>query len=98
MSAAQWAKYVETTKRKRARLALASGADAPLPGSGQSSRFTATLVDVLQHQQGVVPASRIHREVVNALTAGNSVSSAVPTFAPMQSALHEGVDFLFERK
>jgi hypothetical protein len=98
MSAAQWAKYVETTKRKRARLALASGADAPLPGSGQSSRFTATLVDVLQRQQGVVPASRIHREVVNALTAGNSVSSAVPTFAPMQSALHEGVDFLFERK
>jgi uncharacterized protein len=98
MSAAQWTKYVETTKRKRARLALASGADGPLPGGGPSSRFTATLVDVLQRQQGVVPASRIHREVVNALTAGNSVSSAVPTFAPMQSALHEGVDFLFERK
>lgn len=98
MSVAQWTKYVETTKRKRARLALASGADGPLPGSGQSSRFTATLIDVLQRQKGVFPASRIHREVVNALTAGEGVTSAVPTFAPMQSAFHDGVDFLFERK
>jgi len=92
MTPAQWAAYVDTTKRKRARLALSSGTD------GASSRFTATLVDVLQRQQGVVPASRIHREVVNALTAGSGVSSAVPTFAPMQSAFHDGVDFLFERK
>jgi hypothetical protein len=92
MTPSQWTSYVDTTKRKRARLALSSGTD------GASSRFTATLVDVLQRQQGVVPASRVHRDVVNALTAGGGVSSAVPTFAPMQSALHEGVDFLFERK
>ena len=88
----------KTTKRKRARLALSSGADAPLPGSGQSSRFTATLLSVLQSQKGVVPASRIHREVVNALTSGDRVSSAVPTFAPLQSAFHDGVDFLFEHR
>lgn len=92
MTPAQWTSYVDATRRKRARLALSSGTD------GASSRFTTTLVDVLQHQQGVVPASRIHREVVNALTANGAVSSAVPTFAPMQSASHEGVDFLFERK
>lgn len=92
MTPAQWTSYVDATKRKRARLALSSGTD------GASSRFTATLIDVLQRQQGVVPASRIHRQVVDALTAGSGVSSAVPTFAPMQSASHEGVDFLFERK
>jgi len=98
LTAAQWNKYIDATKRKRARLALSSGADAPLPGSGQSSRFTATLLSVLGNQKGVVPASRIHREVVNALTSGDRVSSAVPTFAPLQSAFHDGVDFLFERR
>ena len=92
MTPAQWTKYVETTKRKKARLALASGTDSA------SSRFTATLINVLQKQKGVVPASRIHREVVNAITANANVSSAVPTFAPLQSAFHDGVDFLFERK
>jgi hypothetical protein len=92
MTAAQWAKYVDTTKRKRARLALSSGTDSA------SSRFTATLISVLQKQKGVFPASRIHREVVNALTADERVTSAVPTFAPLQSAFHDGVDFLFERR
>ncbi len=92
MTPAQWKTYVETTARKRARLALASGTD----GAGQS-RFTATLIDVLEKQKGVFPASRIHREVVNALTSG-PVTSAVPTFAPLQSAFHDGVDFLFERR
>jgi hypothetical protein len=95
MTAAQWAKYVEATKQRRARLALSSGADEP---SGQSSRFTAALIDALKKQKGVVPASRVHREVVNALTADERVSSAVPTFAPLQSAFHDGVDFLFQRK
>jgi hypothetical protein len=95
MSAAQWAKYVETTRQRRARLALSSGADEP---SGQSSRFTAALIDALKKQKGVVPASRVHREVVNALTSDERVSSAVPTFAPLQSAFHDGVDFLFQRK
>ena len=65
---------------------------------GQSSRFTATLISVLQKQKGVFPASRIHREVVDALTADGRVTSAVPTYAPLQSAFHDGVDFLFERK
>jgi hypothetical protein len=65
---------------------------------GSSSRFTQTLIDVLKKQKGVVPASRIHREVVNALTADDRVTSAVPTFAPLQSAFHDGVDFLFERR
>jgi len=92
MSAAQWAKYVETTKQRRARLALSSGTD------GTSGRFTTALIDVLQRQKGVVPASRLHRELVNTLTSGDGVSSAVPTFAPLQSAFHDGVDFLFERK
>ena len=92
MTPAQWKTYVETTARKRARLALASGTDE----TGQS-RFTATLIDVLEKQKGVFPASRIHREVVNALTSG-AVTSAVPTFAPLQSAFHDGVDFLFERR
>ena len=92
MTAAQWTKYVDTTKRKRARLALSSGTDSA------SSRFTATLISVLQKQKGVFPASRIHREVVNALTADERVTSAVPTFAPLQSAFHDGVDFLFERR
>jgi len=92
MTPAQWKTYVETTARKRARLALASGTDG-----GQPSRFTSTLLDVLGRQKGVFPASRIHREVVNALTTGQ-VTSAVPTFAPLQSAFHDGVDFLFERK
>ena len=92
LTPAQWAKYVETTKRKRARLALASGTD------GASSRFTRALIDVLQKQKGVVPASRIHREVVSALTADQRVTSAVPTLAPLQSAFHDGVDFLFQRR
>lgn len=92
MTPAQWTKYVETTKRKRARLALASGTDSANP------RFTSTLINVLQKQKGVVPASRIHREVVSALTADPRVTSAVPTFAPLQSAFHDGVDFLFERR
>ena len=95
MTAAQWAKYVETTKQKRARLALSSGADEP---SGQQSRFTAALIDALKKQKGVVPASRVHREVVNALTSDERAGSAVPTFAPLQSAFHDGVDFLFQRK
>ena len=98
MTPGQWAKYVEATKQRRARLALSSGADEPLAAAGQSSRFTATLIDVLQRQKGVFPASRLHREVVNALTADERVTSAVPTFAPLQSAFHDGVDFLFERK
>jgi hypothetical protein len=98
-SAAEWSKYVDSTKRRKARLALSSGADGPLPGAaGQTSRFTATLINVLQRQKGVFPASRIHRQVVDALTADGRVSSAVPTYAPLQSASHEGVDFLFERK
>jgi uncharacterized protein len=95
MTAAQWAKYVEATKQRRARLALSSGADEP---SGQSSRFTAALIDALKKQKGVVPASRLHREVVNMLTNDERASSAVPTFAPLQSAFHDGVDFLFQRK
>lgn len=95
MSAAQWAKYVETTRQRRARLALSSGADSP---GGQSSPFTAALISILQRQRGVVPASRVHRELVNALTSDDRVTSAVPTFAPLQSAFHDGVDFLFERK
>ncbi len=99
MSPAEWSKYVESTKRRKARLALSSGADGPLPGpAGQTSRFTATLISVLQRQRGVFPASRIHREVVDALTADGRVTSAVPTYAPLQTASHEGVDFLFERK
>lgn len=99
MSSAEWSKYVESTKRRKARLALSSGADGPLAGqAGQSSRFTATLISVLQRQKGVFPASRIHREVVDALTADGRVTSAVPTYAPLQSAFHDGVDFLFERK
>jgi hypothetical protein len=92
MTPAQWTKYLETTKRKKARLALASGTDSASP------RFTKTLIDVLSKQQGVVPASRIHREVVNAITADARVTSAVPTFAPLQSAFHDGADFLFERR
>lgn len=99
MSAADWTKYVDSTKRRKARLALSSGADGPLAGQpGQGSRFTATLISVLQKQRGVFPASRIHREVVDALTADGRVTSAVPTYAPLQSAFHDGVDFLFERK
>lgn len=99
MTAAQWTSYVEATKRHRARLALSSGADGPLSGARPpSSRFASTLIDVLRRQSGVVPASRVHREVVNALTADDRVTSAVPTFAPLQSAFHDGVDFLFERK
>lgn len=97
MTLEQWNKYVETAKRKRARLALASGADGPTP-AGDGSRFTKTLIEVLKKQKGVVPASRIHRELVNALTADDRVSSTVPTLAPLQSAFHDGVDFLFERK
>lgn len=92
MNAAQWAKYVDTTKRKKARLALASGSD------GQSGRFTPALIEVLKKEKGVFPASRIHREVVNALTADDRVTSAIPTYAPLQSAFHDGVDFLFERR
>ncbi|HYC90125.1 MAG TPA: caspase family protein [Thermoanaerobaculia bacterium] len=92
MTPAQWTKYVEASRRKKARLALASGTD------GASSRFTNALIGVLQKQKGVVPASRIHREVVNTLTAGDRVTSAVPTFAPLQSAFHDGADFLFQRK
>lgn len=98
MTKAQWAQYVDTTKRRKARLALSSGADGPLPGGPNGSRFTSTLVSVLQRQQGVFPASRVHREIVNALTSGDQVTSAVPTFAPLQSAFHDGVDFLFQRK
>lgn len=92
MTPAQWSKYVETTKRRKARLALSSGTDSA------GSRFTSTLIDVLRKQKGVFPASRIHREVVNTLTSGGAVTSAVPTYAPLQSAFHDGVDFLFERK
>ncbi|HYR28905.1 MAG TPA: caspase family protein [Thermoanaerobaculia bacterium] len=92
MTDAQWKSYVQAATRKKARLALASGTD------GASSRFTTTLIDVLKKQKGIVPASRIHREVVNALTADDRVSSAVPTFAPLPSAFHDGVDFLFERR
>jgi uncharacterized protein len=92
MTPAQWNKYVEAAKRKKARLALASGSD------GANPRFTSTLIEVLKKQKGVVPASRIHREVVNILTADDRVTSAVPTFAPLQSAFHDGVDFLFERR
>lgn len=92
MTEAQWKQYVATTSRKKARLALASGSDSA------TSRFTTTLIDVLKKQKGVVPASRIHREVVNALTADDRVTSAVPTFAPLPSAFHDGVDFLFERR
>ncbi len=95
MTAAQWAKYVETTKQRRARLALSSGADEP---SGASSRFTAALIESLKKQKGIVPASRVHRDVVNALTADERGGSAVPTFAPLQAAFHDGVDFLFQRK
>src|SRR5207249_3105356 len=95
MSAAQWAKYVEATKQRRARLALSSGADEP---SGRGSRFTAALIDVLKKEKGVIPASRLHREIVNAVTADERVTSAVPTFAPLQSAFHDGVDFLFQRR
>ncbi|MBV8519404.1 MAG: SEL1-like repeat protein [Acidobacteria bacterium] len=95
LTAAQWSKYLETTKSRRARLALSSGADEP---SATGSRFTAALLEVLQKQKGVVPASRIHQEVVNVLTADERVTSAVPIFAPLQSAFHDGVDFLFERR
>jgi len=99
MTDAQWAQYVENTKRRKARLALSSGADEPVGGgSGGSSKFAKTLVEVLERQQGVVPASRVHRELVNALTFADRVVAAVPTFAPLQSAFHDGVDFLFERK
>jgi uncharacterized protein len=93
MTPAQWTQYVETTKRRKARLALSSGAD-----DAAGSRFTSTLIGVLQQEKGVFPASRIHRQLVNALTAGDTVTSAVPTFAPLQSAFHDGVDFLFQRK
>ncbi|HEX6158969.1 MAG TPA: caspase family protein, partial [Thermoanaerobaculia bacterium] len=93
MNPAQWAKYVETTKRKKARLALSSGTDSA------GSRFTTALINVLRKQRkGVVPASRLHREVVNTVTSGDNVTSAVPTYAPLQSAFHDGVDFLFERR
>lgn len=99
MTPAQWTKYIETTKSRRARLALSSGADEPLPGAaGQGSRFTATVINILKQQKGVFPASRLHRDVVNALTSDERVTSAVPTFAPLQSAFHDGVDFLFERR
>lgn len=99
MTPAQWKSYVEATARKKSRLALSSGADEPLGGAaGQSSRFTATLINVLQRQKGVFSASQLHREVVNALTADEHVTSAIPTFAPLQTASHEGVDFLFERR
>ncbi len=93
LSAAQWEKYVEATKRRRARLALSSGADEPDAGS----RFTAALLDALKKQKGVFPASRIHREVVNALTSDER-ASAIPTYAPLQSAFHDGVDFLLQHK
>ncbi len=99
MTASEWSKYVDSTKRHKARLALSSGADGPLAGpGGESSRFTSTLLGVLQKQKGVFPASRIHRQVVDALTADGHVTSAVPAYAPLQSAFHDGVDFLFERK
>ncbi|HEV7922421.1 MAG TPA: caspase family protein [Thermoanaerobaculia bacterium] len=97
LSAAQWAKYVDATRRRRARLALSSGADEPAAGANGTSPFTASLIEALMRQQGVFPASRLHRDVVNALTGDEHVS-AVPTYAPLQSAFHDGVDFLFERK
>ena len=99
MTPAQWKSYVEATTRKKSRLALSSGADEPAGGTAaQSSRFTATLINVLQRQRGVFSASQLHREVVDTLTADQKVTSAIPTFAPLQTASHEGVDFLFERR
>jgi hypothetical protein len=97
MTVAQWNKYVDAARQKKSRLALASGADGPI-GSSEGSRFTKTLIDVLSREKGVVPASRVHRQLVTALTADDRVSSAIPTLTPLQSAFHDGVDFLFERK
>ena len=97
MTVAQWNKYVQAAKLKKSRLAIASGSDGPLAW-GESSRFTKTLIDVLSREKGVVPASRVHRQLVRTLTADDRVSSAIPTLAPLQSAFHDGVDFLFERK
>ena len=99
MTPAQWKSYVEATQRKKSRLALSSGADEPAGGTAaQGSRFTSTLINVLQRQRGVFSASQLHREVVEVLTADQKVTSAIPTFAPLQTASHEGVDFLFERR
>jgi len=89
MTAAQWTQYVETTKRRRARLALSSGADEPLsvatpapPVRAPASRRRSSASSSARRASSPRPAPSRGRQRVDVRRAGHF---RVPTFAPLQS-------------
>ncbi len=58
--------HIKSLLEKRSRLVLAAGSEAPVadaPANKGTSRFTGTVLDVLNQNKGVLEASALYREV-----------------------------------
>ena len=87
----------ETLQRlatKRSRTVLTSGGLEPVvdDGNGTHSVFAAALLDALESNDSVLEASKLFANVRERVV---SSADQTPQYAPMQTAGHDGGDFLF---
>jgi len=87
----------ETLQRlaaKRSRTVLTSGGLEPVvdDGNGENSVFAAALLDALRANDSVLEASKLFATVRDEVVRH---ADQTPQYAPMQSARHDGGDFLF---
>jgi len=83
--------------KKRSRTVLTSGGLAPTldEGGGEHSVIARAVLDVLQHNGGLMDGLNLYKEVSArvALAASQMRYEQVPAYAPLQYAGHEGGDF-----
>lgn len=87
----------ETLQRlatKRSRTVLTSGGLEPVvdDGNGTHSVFAAALLDALETNDAVLEASKLFASVRERVVSN---ADQTPQYAPMQTAGHDGGDFLF---
>ena len=99
MSDAARAAWLSAMATKRSRVALTSGALAPVldSGGGGHSVFARVFLDVLEENEDFLEGARLHGELAArvAWAAQGSAFEQIPQYAPIKFAGHEAGDFVF---
>lgn len=85
---------IEKVAARRSRTIMTSGGLEPVvdSGAGKHSVFAAALLDALSNNGEVIEAARLFVQIRDRVAAA---ATQTPQYAPLQSAGHQGGDFLF---
>ena len=93
-----WINYLEKMVARRSRTALTSGGLQPVldSGGGGHSVFAKALLDVLERNDQVLEARKVHSEVAALVAwAAQPLLEQVPEYAPLKYSGHEAGEFIF---